>query len=178
MEESHHFRRSDSLFICFWFCGAEWFNRYSLNSCRRIPCGRSSMGDITKAHPWKAPPSGREQRKNYDNVDNPLDKRRIRVDRNKNKLSANYCAVRFAEITPVSRRAGAAEPSVRLPPDVRGWRHSTTVRGYPIYGSATLLGCYVPAGVSCRRRWIGCVTRGCGRNSGPMRWCARDASVL
>lgn len=53
--------------------------------------------------------SDRERRKNYDNVDNPLDKRRIRVDRNKNKLSANYCAVRFAEITPVSRSAGAVE---------------------------------------------------------------------
>jgi hypothetical protein len=39
-----------------------------------------------------------------------LDKRRIRVDRNKNKLSANYCAVRFAEITPVSRSAGAERP--------------------------------------------------------------------
>lgn len=81
----------------------------------------SSMVDITKAHPWAAPHRSVNREKTTTTL---LDKRRIRVDRNKNKLSANYCAVRFAEITPVSRSAARA-PSVRPPPDVRGWRHFT-----------------------------------------------------
>ncbi|KPJ08687.1 hypothetical protein RR48_06175 [Papilio machaon] len=48
--------------------------------------GRYNKGTPLRLH--RRPP-----RKNYDN---PLDKRRIRVDRNKNKLSANanYCAER------------------------------------------------------------------------------------
>lgn len=96
---------------------------------------RSSMGDITKAHPWAAPHRFVSREKTTTTL---LDKRRIRVDRNKNKLSANYCVVRFAEITPVSRSAARA-PRVRPPPDVRGWRHCAAApRAAPVTVTSSL----------------------------------------
>ncbi|CAD0194855.1 unnamed protein product [Chrysodeixis includens] len=111
--------------LCFRYAARHRATARDVNTMIRREFPTTTICDIlngryNKGTPLKPAASLRERRKNYDNVDNPLDKRRIRVDRNKNKLSANYCAVRFAEITPVSRRAGAAEPSVRPPPDVRG----------------------------------------------------------
>lgn len=125
---------------------------------------RSWRRDITKVGTPSEPrrrrrrsrrPAARSQEKIYDN---PLDKRRIRVDRNKNKLSANYCAVRFAEISQERGRLASG----------RGGRprcRSTgALRARTPRGDATIAG-EVGGGLliaGCLQQWTACGRGGRG----------------